>query len=254
MRANNVALAPFLSTCPAVVTLGIHPTLDSYSEEEKHLLRHARKVFFPTPRFVDVFQAADLPTFPGAASYSYQRSVLNQQLLFQYLAWPHPRSRIYFGTRQKERILNDFRLPCLVVNPHLPSAPVQIAEDAPMLEEYTAGHSPVIVREYVPWDERVRLLCVDYECLGVQRSAGDGRGSAAFEPVPAAHPSFVEPLRESLRLLRMVRVDDILIEWGFGNGMWQTIGMQRPPHWWATPEGRLNRHERIGEMIVSGRL
>jgi len=254
MRANNVALAPFLSACPAVVTLGIRSTIDGYSEEERRLLRHARKVFFPTPRFVDVFQAAERPTFPGAASYRYQLSRLNQQLLFQYLGWPHPRSRIYFGERQKERILCDFNLPFLAMSPHLPSAPVQLVEDAGMLEDCAVGHHPVIIQEYIRWDERVRLLCVNYECLGAQRCASDGRRSVCFDPVPVEHPSLEEPIQESLRLLRMAHLDDILIEWGRGNGKWRTIEMRRPPLWWTTPQGRLNRHERIGEMIESGRL
>jgi ribosomal protein S6--L-glutamate ligase len=254
MRANNVALAPFLSACPAVVTLGIRSTLHSYSEEERHLLRHARKVFFPTPRYVDVFQAAEKPTFPGVPSYRYQRSRLNQQLLFQYLGWPHPRSRIYFGTRQKERILYDFSLPFLAMSPHRPSVPVQFVEDAGGLEDCVSGHHPVIIQEYVRWDERIRLLCANYECMGVQRYISDGGGTVCFEPVPVEHPSLGEPIRESLRLLRMVHLDDIVIEWGCENGTWRTIEMLRPPVWWSTPRGRLNRHERIGEMIESGRL
>lgn len=254
MEPAGVALAPFLKACKAVITLGIRSTLDSYSREERLLLLRARKIFFPTPRFVDIFEAAGRPTFPTAATYRYQRSRLTQQLLFQVLGWPHPRSRIYFGTRQKERILKDFNLPCLTMNPHLPGTPVHLAEDAGALEKRTAGHSPTIVREYIQWDERVRLLFVNFQCLGVQRHADGSPGPESFEPVTAEHPSVETPVRESLRLLRMAQLDDMLIEWGCMKGMWQTIEMRRPPPWWTTMQGRLNRHEYIGNMIGAGRL
>ena len=254
MEATNVALAPFLKACTAVITLGVRSTLDSYSREERLLLLHARRIFFPTPRFVDIFEAAGRPTFPSAATYRYQRSRLNQQLLFQYLGWPHPRSRIYFGTRQKERILQDFHLPCITMNPDLPGTPVYLVEDTGTLEVHTAGHRPVIVREYIRWEERVRLLFVNYECLGAQRYSSGGPGHESFEPAAAEHPFVETPVRESLRLLRKVRLDDMLIEWGCTRGMWQTIEMRGPPPRWTTPQGRLNRHECIGRMVETGRL
>jgi len=104
-KGLKVALAPFLRKCPAVLTLGVRAAISEYSATERAAILQAERIFFPTPRFVDIFDALDLPTFPNPTTYKYQRSRPLQQSLFKYHDLPSPRTRVYYGVRQKARIL-----------------------------------------------------------------------------------------------------------------------------------------------------
>lgn len=259
MRGNKVAIAPFLRSCPSVITLGIRETLGDYSEEERLLLGGAERVFFPTPRFIDVFRALGRPTFPSPFSYEYQRSRLAQQLLFKYLRWPHPASRVYFGGKRKERIARDFELPCLAMSPALLPGTIRVVRDSEGLRRLVSDRDPVIIRKWVKWEERIRFLFVDYDCLGVQRCfCGDQHSEEtapeSFEPVGPDCGPFQKPRDAALELLRKVQLDDMLVEWGYGEGKWQIIEMRRPPVRWRTERGELNRHDYVCELIRSGRL
>ena len=107
MREKLVAIAPFLRSCPQLVTLGVRPSMGDYTPWQRGMLLSASQIFFPTPRFVRVLQAAGKKTFPSAFAYSVQKSRLTQEVLFQFLKCPHPFTRIYYGG-QKSSILRRF--------------------------------------------------------------------------------------------------------------------------------------------------
>lgn len=254
----KIALAPFLRSCPSVVTLGVRACLDDYSQEEKTLLQQASRIFFPTPRFSDIFQALEKPTFPNPTTYRYQRSRILQQLLFQYSNIPQSRSRIYFGTRQKQAILNDFTFPFLALGPltaqGMTPDSIHIVDSPRALRESLARYNPVIIRQAVEWDEHIQLVCVQYECIGALRCATSSTSRVFSEPIPFEHHSLREPLIVTLDLLRAAHLDDILVEWGYGHGKWQLIEMARPPAHWNSKKGRANRHEHISKLIETGIL
>lgn len=258
MNALKIALAPFLRECSAVETLGVRACLDDYSQEEKRLLQKAERIFFPTPRFSDIFQALERPTFPNPTTYRYQRSRVLQQILFQYLKLPQPSSRIYFGTRNKQVILQDFRFPLLVLGaqvvPGASSETAQLVENREALQESLDRYNPVIIRQVVEWSQRIQLVCVQYECIGALRSV-PGQPCPVFpEPFPTEHHSLREPLGATLHLIRAARLDDILVQWGYGDGRWQLIELARPPVHWNGTQGRLNRYQHIGGLIEAGVL
>jgi len=85
------------------------------SAEERELLRSADRVLFPTPRFAPIFHAVGIRCFPSYYSYRYQRSRFLQKTLLEVLAVPRPKSRVYFGSRQKRGILKEFSPPFLLM-------------------------------------------------------------------------------------------------------------------------------------------
>ncbi|MDY0041060.1 MAG: hypothetical protein RBS57_12180 [Desulforhabdus sp.] len=253
-RSNlRLALAPFLDLCPEVVTLGVRPCLDDYSEQEVEWLRNAYRVFFPTRKYVDILHACQIPTFPCATTYRYQRSRLLQQLLFSYSDCPHPHSRIYYGQRQKERILDHFKLPVLVMGTLNVPDTIHLIRHAAELDRIINLQHSVIVRELVQFSERIQLVCVQFEPIGALRLL-EGQPSSITEPVSLDHASLTKPLAVTKQLLQAARLDDVLIEWGNAGGSWQVIGMTRPPLKWPTPQGTMNRHHYICELIQSGAL
>jgi hypothetical protein len=248
MNIIRVALAPFLGSCPLVVTLGVRPCLDDYSNQEKNLMRSAAKIFFPTNRFVDLFQAIEIPTFPSSSTYRYQRSRVLQQLLFQCMELPQPRSRIYFG-RQKERILKDFQLPLILQGPRTGRGTTHLVHRVEPLEECILRYNPIIVREAIAWDQRIRLVCVNFECIAAFRMALRHGDPSPPEPIDLHH-SFVKGVQaETMELLRRAKLDDILIEWRHGNGSWHLIELAKPPSIWNDISGRVRRHVHICDLI-----
>jgi len=227
--------------------------MGDYPAEHRRLMHRARCVFFPTIRFVDIFQAIGKPTFPSSASYRYPRSLVLQELLFQHLKLPHPRSRIYFGRRQKRHIADDFRFPLLLMSPGAPGGDAaHVVHNHEMLEDLLPRHNPVVVREYTEWEERARLILVGFKCVGVLRSVPTGSGSLSFEPMEFEHPLLRTPLNVTSRFLPRVQLDDVTIEWGLSGTGWQLLSMTRTPVRWPTTAGTIIHHAYISDLIESG--
>ncbi len=247
-------MAPFLRSCASVTTLGIRPTFGDYTVEERDLIKRAERIYFPTPRFVDIFQALEKPTFPNPWTYRYQRSRILQKTLLQYAKYPHPHSRIYFGAKQKRKITEDFHFPLTVLSPLAISGTEHQALNEKELNELLRQHTPVVIREAVEWEERIILVCVCFECIGALRKISIEAGGVSFEPVPLKDAALREIIRLTRKLLNLARIDDIAMEWGVGNGGWQVIEMRRPPFRFGGPEAIINRHEYICRLIRSGKL
>jgi hypothetical protein len=237
-----------------VTTLGIRACLGDYSEEDRQLLRQADCVFFPTIRFVDIFQAIGKPTFPSPASYRYPRARVLQETLFQYMKLPHPRRRIYFGAGQKQHIAGEIDLPLLVMGPGMHADSVHLVHDHDELEACLRRHNPVLVQKYVEWKERVRLIFVRFELAGALRRIGSGSRPESFEPLPFSHPMLESPIDISRGFLQQIHLDDTMIEWGLVSDSWQLICIARPPARWSTTRSVVDHHLHIRDLVQRGVL
>jgi hypothetical protein len=246
---SGVALAPFLVDCPGLTTLGVRPSLECYSAAEKELLRNAVKVYFPTRRYLGLFQAVGKPTFPSAASYRYQHSQLLQQQLFRYLRWPSVPARIYYGDRQKRRIAADFDLPVEVCGRVNLDRQTTIAENLADLEASAHACNPVLIREARQWQRVIRCIAVNFRILGFQMltKCGEWVPMDAFEQA-------AEPRERTLELITKADLDDIVVEWGRDQGEWLCLRLGRPPRRFRTCSGHLDRHRWISQEIRQGRL
>lgn len=253
MSPPKVALAPFLRSCPGVITLGVRSTIDDYSAAEKKLLRTAARVFFPTPRFAYLFQALRIPTFPCCHTYRLQHSRVLQQILLACSQTPHPATRIYFGRRQKERIIKDFAFPLVAMGP-LAHHPKQVVDNATALEASCLAHNPLIIQEATRWELRLKILWVYADCLGMLRKDRSQGSDIPYEPLPIGHPEHGTVIELTGALAQSARLDDIVVEWGRTRGQWQVLGMGRPPVRWPLPAAILNRHEYLRDLVMAGRL
>jgi ribosomal protein S6--L-glutamate ligase len=254
MTPIKVALAPFLRSCTAIVTLEVRPTIEDYSSTEKALLRRAERVFFPTPRYAYLFDALHIPVFPTYTTYRFQRSRVLQQILFAVSGMPHPPSRIYYGRRQKETILDDFSLPVVIMGPDATLHNKRLVEHATTLEAFAKGFNPVIVQEALDWTERVRILCVHLDCVGAVRLERRDGLNSSYEPTSMDRPDLRVLLETTRDFARKAHLDDVVIEWAHGKGRWHVLGLTRPPVRWPMLDGVLNRHHYIGQLVESGQL
>jgi len=289
-RPVYVALARGLESCAAVLTLGLRESIGAYSAEERDLLREARVVFFPSIRFVDVLEATGKRTFPSPSTYRFQRSRLQQELLIRYLGIPHPRTRFYYGSRQKRHILEGFEYPFLAMGPGHVSSPPRIVRNADDLGMACRGFNPVVIQEIPAWDDRLRLICVGDACAGALRLCGGGNEEAGWEPVdietmrtgdaratrlsggsdtaagsPGVHGhtgsrkgaagrgrAEAAVFRSTHDLMKTAGLDDMVFEWSRAGTCWYLVRMERPPSTWLTPAGRVHHGRHLCKLIQSG--
>jgi|GEM_PF-570338 len=240
--APPVSMAPFLESCPDMVTLGIRPSMADYAPGELDLLRRSRQIFFPTIRYAGLLKAAGLPIFPSASTYRIRRSRLLQCLLASMLDVPQPRFHVAYGHRQKREALADFAFPFQAMG-HMTHAGTEfVIRDMGQYEKVAALLNPLILREIVSWERRAALIWINGRCAG------------ALEEQEAA-----SSLPESLfslnrRIVEEAHLDDILIEWGFAHGRWQLTKMRHPPIRWPSASGGVHHYGYICDLIRSDKL
>ncbi len=252
------AIAPFLASCPAVLTLGVRAAIADYSPAERELLASARRIFFPTPRFAKIFEAAGKNVFPSGFTYGLRKSRLVQETFFQLCGieqpggiapLPHPRTRIYFG-RQKEAILSDFSFPFTVMGPSASDGP-QVVADTARLSVEARKHNPLIAQEVCAVEDRFLLVFVNCRRVAAIGKEPGGSLTRFSDPAAAAAGAGLDDFSEHLsRLLRFFRIDDIGVDVFRGpDGTWRAGSMSSPPVRWQTPEGTFHRHRYIAGLI-----
>ena len=107
-----IALESRLTECENVITMGARPNFSDYSPEEADMLRRAKKIYYPTTFYADLFNAAGIETFPSYHNYKCVQDKIKQTALFDFLEIPHPRTRVFYGSaRKKKSILKFFDFP-----------------------------------------------------------------------------------------------------------------------------------------------
>lgn len=186
MGEKLVAIAPFLRSCPSLITLGVRASMGDYTPWQREILLAARLILFPTLRFVRILEAAGKKTFPSAFAYSVQKSRLIQEALYQVLKCPHPLTRIYYG-RQKSSIPDDFPFPVYAMGPDM-IGKARLVSNSRDLQAVSEIYNPLIIREVLDYEKRFLLIFINYECAGSRRTTlwtrGDFRNFSAVRLSP----------------------------------------------------------------------
>lgn len=157
-----IALEHRLRRCRNVRTLGVRANFQDYSPEERRLIREAPTVYYPSLFYADLLDAMGKRIFPSYHTYKCVQDKIKQTALFQLLEIPHPRTRVYFGPRQKSRIGEDFDFPMVAKVPRgsalgrgvfMIRAPHELAR-------YCRRPHPAYIQEYLPLDRDIRVVVV----------------------------------------------------------------------------------------------
>ncbi len=236
--------------------------MGDYSPRQRGMLLSASQIFFPTPRFARVLQAAGKKTFPSAFTYSVQKSRLIQEVLFQFLKCPHPFTRIYYG-RKKSSIAEDFAFPLKAMGPKMVGG-ARLVSGVDDLRALTDIYNPLIIQEILDYAECFRLVFVNYKCAGIIKRVSSGAqcgfNSHSISPSPQLGQGiglefFSREIVSCLeKLLRSIQINDIAVEIGTTRQGWHLIELARPPLSWPTPDGVSNGHRLISRLIESHKL
>jgi len=112
-----VALGSRLRQCKNVTTLGVRPNFSDYSHAEQALIEKAGAIFYPTSFYADLFSAMGKKIFPSVHTYRFAQDKIRQTALFSLLNIPHPRTKIFYARRQRQKVLSEFDFPFIAKIP-----------------------------------------------------------------------------------------------------------------------------------------
>ena len=157
---RRVALGRQLRHCPCIQTLGVKPNPRDYSTDEIALIRNAEKIYFPTFLYAEAMDVMGKRTFPSISTYRHLGDKIKQTHLFILLGVPMPKTRIYYGDRQKERIRDDFEFPVVGKLPrgYSKGDGVFLLRTAEDLQGYLDLTNVAYIQQYVPLEKDLRVV------------------------------------------------------------------------------------------------
>lgn len=157
-----IALEARLRDCRNVRTLGVRTNFSDYSPEEAALIRNAGKIYYPTTFYADLFDAMGKATFPSYHTYKCVQDKIMQTALFELLELPHPRTRVFYGKRQRNTIPDYFNFPFIAKIPRGSAMGwgVFLIQNRADLNTYLEQTDAAYIQEYLPVDRDMRIVVI----------------------------------------------------------------------------------------------
>jgi len=228
LNSRPIALGARLKEIPSIHTLGFKPVFKDYSIEEQKLILDAEKIYYPTAFYADLFNAMGKQTFPSFHTYKFAMDKIKQTAIFHMLDIPHPKTRVFYGEKQKKTILDFFSFPFIAKKARgsAKGKGVFLIKNTGDLSSYLKDHSPAYIQEYLPNDRDMRIIIIGKKIrLAFWRIAGSDNfktnlsqgGFVCFDPLPP----------EALNLASMAALkcgwDDVGIDIMMHNGQFYVL-------------------------------
>ena len=212
-----IALEGRLKGCKNVITLGVRPNFEDYPPADAERIRQAGTIYYPTSFYADLLEAAGKRTFPGYHTYRCAQDKIKQSALFVLLGIPHPRTRVFYGKRSRESIVDHFDFPFIAKVPRGSSMGrgVYLVRNREELAAYVQQGKIAYVQEYLPLDRDIRVVVIGQKVAHAYwrinspyefRSNVSLGARVSLDPVPA------EALELALYAARRCRWDDVGID------------------------------------------
>jgi ribosomal protein S6--L-glutamate ligase len=209
-----VALEGRLKGCPMVQTLGVRPNFFDYDEQERAMILNSPKIYFPSTLYAELFLVIGKNTFPSFQTYQFAQDKIKQTALFHVAGISHPRTRVFYGKRQKKNIMAYFDLPLIAKEPRGSALGrgVSLIRSADELDRYCQNQGPAYIQEYLPIDRDLRIVVVGRKVIhaywrvapvGEFRNNISAGGRIDFAAVPQ------EALDLALHTAQVCRWDDV---------------------------------------------
>jgi ribosomal protein S6--L-glutamate ligase len=195
MSKKVIALEARLRECKNVITLGVYPNLSDYNDQDAMRIKDASKIYYPSTFYADLFNSIGKKTFPSYNTYKCVQDKIKQTALFNLLDIPHPQTRVFYGKRQKQSILNHFQFPFIGKIPKGSALGrgVYLISNEDELSTYCDLTPTAYIQEYIPSDRDIRVVIIGNSVVHAYwriAASGDFRsniargGKVSLEPVP----------------------------------------------------------------------
>ncbi|MGD9310669.1 MAG: RimK family alpha-L-glutamate ligase [Desulfosarcina sp.] len=197
MARQVLAMEARLRGCRNVRTIGVRPNFSDYSQEEKGWIRESATIYYPTAFYADLFDALGKATFPSYHTYKCVQDKIKQSALLQLAKLPHPRTRVFYGKRQKSKITQYFSYPFIAKEPRgsAMGRGVYLIANRDDLDAYIHNRHVAYIQQYLPIDRDIRAVVIGEQVVHAYwRIAAEGEfrtnvargGRISLDPVPDA--------------------------------------------------------------------
>ncbi len=212
-----IALEARLKGCKNVMTLGVRTNFSDYSVHEADLIRSADKIYYPTTFYAELFDAMGKKTFPSYHTYKCVQDKIKQTALFDLLEIPHPRTRVFYGKRQKKTIFDHFEFPFIAKIPRgsAMGRGVYLVQNQDDLLTYCDFPNPAYIQEYLPTDRDIRVVIIGNTVAHAYwriASPGEFRSNVAVGATVSLDPVPQNILDLALNTARACHWDDVGID------------------------------------------
>jgi len=214
---KKIALEARLKDCKNVITLGVRPNFSDYTKKEAKLIRNAEKIYYPTTFYADLFDAMGKKTFPSYHTYKCVQDKIKQTALFNLLKIPHPKTRVFYGKRQKKTITDHFQFPLIGKIPRgsAMGRGVYLIKNKDDLDAYLQVTGPAYIQEYLAIDRDIRIVIIGKKIAHSYwriASEGEFRSNVALGGVVSLDPVPTEALDIALNTAKNCQWDDVGID------------------------------------------
>jgi ribosomal protein S6--L-glutamate ligase len=190
-----VTLEGRLKKCRNAIYVGLHTNFSQYSPEASALIKAADKIYYPTVFYADLFDVMGKKIFPSYHTYKFAQDKIKQSSLFNLLKIPHPKTKVFYGKRQKETICDVFDFPFIAKAPRgsAMGRGVYLIKNKQDLYSYLENNKIAYVQEYLPCDRDIRVVIIGKHFVhAYSRKAPKGEfrcnlavgGTVCLDPVP----------------------------------------------------------------------
>jgi ribosomal protein S6--L-glutamate ligase len=227
-KTKAIALEARLRDCRNVITLGVRPNFSDYDADEVALIRSAEKIYYPSPFYAELFDTMGKPTFPSYHCYKFVQDKIKQTALFELLGIPHPRTRTFYGNRQKKSIGDHFAFPFIgkVARGSAMGRGVFLIQNPAELEAYLQKVDIAYIQEYLPVDRDIRVVIIGNRIVHSYwrlAPANEFRTNVAVGGQISLGPVPGEALEMALHIGKTCRWDDVGIDICRHNGKYYVL-------------------------------
>ena len=259
MKGPKVAIGSRLSHCKEVITLGVKPNFYDYTPWEQRLIHEAEIIYYPTSFYADLFNTIGKPTFPSYECYKYACDKIKQTALFDLLGIPHPRTRIFYGDRQKREILNHFSYPFIAKIPRGSALGegVYLIKNEDDLLAYNKITKVAYIQEYLEIDRDIRVIVIkDKVVLAYWRIKKEGEyrcnisygAEISLDNVPKG------AIELALKLCKLCNLDDVGIDMCVYNGKFYVFEINIKYGREGFKKAGIDYKELLADMLRRGEL
>ena len=259
MSRIRVAIGEKLKTCPQVITLGVRSQLTDYTRAERELLRTADMIFYPTDRYVDFFATLGKDTFPSVNCYRLRGNRLKHTALLRLLNVPHPRTRVYYGHKQKREILEEFAFPFVAKKGREAADGKQVflINNRKQLDWYNQHFNPALIQEYVAPEKELRVIVLNcHTPFGYRRDViwGDSMDSSSRKGTWKTDDVDPEGVELAKSIARDANLSDVAVDMVFDGSRYWVLELNFLWDEKDSHQAGPDRTQLIIEMIEKGEL
>ena len=259
MSRIRVAIGEQLKTCPQIITLGLRPQMADYTEQERRLLRTADMIFYPTDRYVDFFATLGKETFPSVNCYRLRGNRLKHTALLRLLNVPHPRTRLYYGHKQKREIPNEFAFPFVAKKAREAADGKQVflINNREQLDWYNQHFNPALIQEYVTPEKELRVIVLNCDTpFGYRRNVirSDSMDSSSRKGIWKTDDVDPEGVELAKIIARDAGLSDVAVDMVFDGSRYWVLELNFLWDETDSHQAGLDRTKLIIEMIEKGEL